>query len=80
MVAASLDRSRTENVVELSAVRLFVNPFSHSIEHVAVKLAVFVTNGWVVESAEDISHNLVDGYSWVLPCVQNTTVVVSYLD
>lgn len=72
MVAASLDRSRTEDVVELSTVRLLVNPFSDSVEHVAVKLAVFVTNSWVVESAENISHNLVDGDSWVFPCVQNT--------
>lgn len=76
MVAAGFDRGGAEDVVERSAVGLIVDPFADCVEHVAMEFALLVTHGGVVESAEDVFHDFVDGDSWVLPSVENTAGLV----
>lgn len=60
----------------MTAVWLLIDPFADGVEHVAVQLTLLVADGWVVESAEDIVHDFVDGDSWVLPGVEDTTGLI----
>jgi hypothetical protein len=58
----------------LVAVGLFVSPFSYGVVHVALDFDTFVAEGWVVEGAEDVAHYFVDGDTWVLPSVEDSSV------
>lgn len=72
MIAASLDGLRAEDMVQLVALWVLINPLLDGGEHVALDLAVVVAEGWVVEGAEDILDDFADWDTWVFPCEENT--------
>jgi hypothetical protein len=59
-------------VVDVTAVRVLVDPLPDGVEHVAVDLEAFVTSGGVVEDANDVVYYLVYWDAWVFPSVNNT--------
>jgi hypothetical protein len=60
-------------MIEITAIWLFADPFSDSIEHVPMNLEVLVAEGRVMENTYDIIHHLIGRYSRVLPSIENTT-------
>jgi hypothetical protein len=56
------------------AVGLLINPGADGSEHIAVDFELLIAKGWVMEDAEDIGHNFLNGNPWVLPSVQNTSI------
>lgn len=73
VVAASLDRLRAKDVVELVALWVLVNPLLDGGKHVALDLAVVVAETWVVKCAENILDNFAHWDTWVLPCEEHTS-------
>lgn len=69
MIFARLDRFATENVVDVKPVALLVSPLLHRLEHFALDLNAIVSDGGVVERAEDIVDDFVHGDVCMLPCV-----------
>ena len=56
------------------AAGILVYPEAHSLEHVLLDLNVIVTRSRVVEGAEDVVDDLVDGDAGVLPRIQDSPV------
>lgn len=75
MVFAALDGLGPENVIQLVAAGVLVGPLADRTEHVAVDLDPLISNGWVVECANDIVDDLVYRDTRVFPGIQNTTTV-----
>jgi hypothetical protein len=72
VIPSSSDGSRTENVVQVVSIRLFLNPFSNGVEHVPVDLEALVSQSWVMEYTEDVIHHFINWDSWVLPGIDNS--------
>lgn len=70
VVVSSLYGFRRQDVVQVFAV-VVVRPVLDDLEHIVVDLAVRVANGWVVEHADDIVQDLVDGDVGVVPGVDD---------
>lgn len=66
-----LDRFRRQKGVELVPVLRLLRPLAHSLKHVAMNLNPFVAGGWVVEGAEDVVQNFVDGDAGVFKGVED---------
>lgn len=63
---------RSEDVVErATSVGSRVDPALHDVEHASVDFAMRVSDGGVVEDADDIVENLLDGDVGMVPCVNN---------
>ena len=73
MVFSVLDGFGSQNVVQLVAAGVLVSPLANRTEHVAVDLDALISNGRVVESANDIIDDLIYGDTRVFPSIQNTT-------
>lgn len=54
---------------------ILVHPETDGLKHVFLDLHALVTDSGVVESPEDVVHDLVDGDTGMLPRVQNTSMV-----
>ncbi len=67
LILTVFNRFGAENVVNVVVSRVFISPFSNCVEHVAMYLDSFVTEGWVMESAKDIIDNLIYRNSSVFP-------------
>lgn len=67
VVLALLDGFRTENAIEFVTTGVLVSPGADSLEHVTLDLDVVVAQGGVVENAQDIVHDLIDGDVGVVP-------------
>lgn len=74
MIFAILDRFTTKKSVEFISVAMLVSPLADCIEHVTLNLNVVVSDGGMVERAEDIVGYLIDRNIRVLPRVQYTAV------
>ena len=72
VVAAGLDGLRAEDVVQLVALWVLIDPLLDCGEHVTLDLTVVVAKSWVVEGAENILDDFADWNTWVLPCEENT--------
>jgi hypothetical protein len=73
MVLVVSDRLRREKMGKLVATRVLISPIFHGLEHISLDLDVVVASSRVVECAEDIVNDLVDGYTSVLPGIQNSS-------
>lgn len=71
VVPACFDGGGAEDVVEVAAVRVLVDPFLDCVEHVAVDFEVVVARGGVVEDVEDVVDYFVDGDAGVFPGVED---------
>jgi hypothetical protein len=58
-------------------IRLFFHPFSYCREHVAVDLAVLISNSRMMENMHNVVHDLVNWNTWIFPCIENTPPSVS---
>jgi len=72
VVAASLHRVRTEDMVQFVAFGVFVRPFADSGEHIAVDFYPLISNCRMVECPEDVIEHLVNRHTRVLPRIQHT--------
>jgi hypothetical protein len=72
VIVASSNRSRAENTVQVVSVGLLLNPFSYGIEHVPVDFKTLISQSWVVKNAKDITHHLIDWYSRMFPCIDDS--------
>lgn len=77
VVLALLNGFRRENAIEFVTAGVFVSPGANGFEHIALDLDAVVAQGGVVESAQDIVHDLVDGDVGVVPSKQDATMYVS---
>lgn len=73
MVFSVLDGLGSQNVVQLVAAGILIGPLANRTEHVAVDLDALISNGRVVESANDIIDDLIYGDTRIFPSIQNTT-------
>ncbi len=71
VVAVFLDGLGGEQVVELLGVLCFSRPATNGLEHFALDLDVVVADGRVVEGAEDVVDDFVDGHAGVFPGVDD---------
>jgi molybdopterin biosynthesis enzyme len=71
VVAAGFDALGRQEGVDLVAPRIVVGPLAHGVEHVFVDLDVLVTDGGVVEGAEDVVDDFVDGNAGIFPSVED---------
>lgn len=71
VVLVVLDGVRREEVVEAVAVGRLLRPLADRLEHLALNLDGLVARGWVVEGAQDIVDDLVDGDRGVFPGVHD---------
>lgn len=55
------------------AAGVLVGPFADGIEHVLLNLDAVVADGWVVEGAQHVIDDLVDGDAGVFPSVEDAT-------
>lgn len=60
-------------MIKTTAVWLFVDPFSNSVEHVPMDLEVLVAERRVMKNTYNVIHHLINRYSRVLPSIENTT-------
>lgn len=74
VVVAGLDRSRAQDVVQIVAIWLLVNPFTDCIEHVSVDFDTLIAKSWMMEYSENISHHFIDWHSWVLPSIKDSAI------
>ena len=59
VIPSCSDRSRAENIVEIMSIRLLLNPFSNSIEHVPVDFDALVPQSWVMKCTKNVIHHLI---------------------
>jgi len=59
VIPSRSDRSRAENIVEIMSIRLLLNPFSNSIEHVPVDFDALVPQSWVMKCTKNVIHHLI---------------------
>lgn len=74
VVLAVLDGLGAEHAVKLVAAGVLIGPDAHGLEHVLLDLDAVVARGRVVEGAQDIVDDLVDGYAGVFPGIQDSAV------
>lgn len=53
--------------------RVLVGPLPHGLIHVLLDLDVLVTNGWMMECAENVVNDFVHWHACVLPSIQYAT-------
>lgn len=70
MVVTCFYRLRRENVVEILSV-VVVRPVFDYLEHIVVDFTVGIPESRVVEHADDVVQDLVDGNVWVVPCIDD---------
>lgn len=51
---------------------MLVGPFFNGLEHIPLNFDTVVAEGGVVEYAEDVVDDLINGDTWIFPGVQNT--------
>jgi len=73
MIFTGLYRLRSEEVVELVAIWLFVGPLPYSVEHVPVNLKALVTECGMVEDSNDVTHYLYYRDSRIFPGIENSS-------
>lgn len=73
VVAASLHRIGTENVVQFVTFGVLVRPFTDGGEHVALNLCSFISDCRMVEGPEDVVEHLVNRHTRVFPRIQYTS-------
>lgn len=61
-------------MVDLVTARMLVRPLTHRIEHVTLNLNTLVSESWVVESMQDVTHNLVNGNAGIIPGIEDASV------
>ena len=71
VVLAGLDGFRAQGV-DVVDILGFLGPPADGLEHLAMDLDVVVANGGVVEGAQDVIDDLVDGDAGILPRINNT--------
>lgn len=71
VVVAFLDGARGQELVELAAVGGLLGPSADGVEHFALDLDAVVADGGVVEGAEDVVDDFVDGDAGVFPGVDD---------
>jgi hypothetical protein len=67
VVLTVLDTCRTKEMVYIVATRIFINPFTDGVEHVTLDLDALVTQCRMVEGAQYVSTELVNGHTSVFP-------------
>lgn len=75
LIFSILDGLAPEDVVEFMATGALIRPLPNSVEHDLLDLDALVTDGWVMESAEDVVDNFVDGDAGVFPGVEYTSIM-----
>jgi hypothetical protein len=69
MVLVVLDGLRREEMSKLMAARVLVSPLLHRVEHVTLNLNAIAAGSGVVECAENVIHDFVNGNRGVLPSI-----------
>lgn len=73
VVLAGLDGRGAEDGGEFMMAGVALCPLLDGVEHVALDLNVVVSDGWVVECAEDVVDDFVNGDAGVFPSIENAT-------
>lgn len=71
VVFALLDGLRRQEVVDVVAARMLIDPVLDCAEHVPLNLNMVVTQGRVVEGTQHVVDNFVNRHAGVFPCVKN---------
>lgn len=50
---------------------MFIRPLLDGVKHVSLDFQTIISDSWVMERAEDIIDDLIDGDARVLPGIQN---------
>lgn len=70
LILSVLDRLASKNIVEFMTARVLVRPLPDGFEHGSLDLDTLVTDCWMVEGAEDIVDNFVDGHTGMFPGIE----------
>lgn len=77
VVFAVLDRFTPQKVIKLIPTLVLIGPLSHGLEHIALDLNVIVSDGGVMERAEDVVNNFIDRNTCVLPGIEDAAGYLS---
>lgn len=73
MVLTILDTLGPEETIQVLAVVVLISPLTDGVEHIALDFNALLASCGVVECTEDVVADIVNRYTRVLPCIQDTT-------